>query len=101
MVFFFSVPTGLLINMIGRRKTVLLSLLVITLALIVPAIGYSFTFMLLSFSLLGIDALPGVDGGIQQVLDGKLKATFIYPTGGDKVIYLAMDILQKRPLPIS
>ncbi|KAA6325837.1 Protein TsgA [termite gut metagenome] len=58
MVFFWffiiSVPTGLLMNKIGRRKTVLLSLIVTVLALIVPVISYSFTFMLISFSLLGI-----------------------------------------------
>jgi fucose permease len=52
--FIFSVPTGLLMNKIGRRKTVLLSLIVTVLALIVPVVGYSFAFMLISFSLLGI-----------------------------------------------
>jgi signal transduction histidine kinase/DNA-binding response OmpR family regulator len=46
---------------------------------------------------IGIDALPGKDGGIEQVLDNKLKATFIYPTNGDKIIRLAMDILQGKP----
>ncbi|MDR2087257.1 MAG: substrate-binding domain-containing protein, partial [Dysgonamonadaceae bacterium] len=45
----------------------------------------------------GIDALPGIDGGIEQVLNHRLKATFIYPTAGDKIIQLAMNILQKRP----
>jgi fucose permease len=58
MVFFwffiFSVPTGLLMNKIGRRRTVLLSLIVTALALVVPIIFYDFTFMLVSFSLLGI-----------------------------------------------
>ncbi|GHT35205.1 MFS transporter [Bacteroidia bacterium] len=58
MVFFwflvFSIPTGLLMNKIGRRKTVLLSLIVTALALIVPVVNYNFAFMLLSFSLLGI-----------------------------------------------
>ncbi|MDR2472736.1 MAG: MFS transporter [Tannerella sp.] len=58
MVFFwfliFSVPTGLLMNKIGRRNTVLLSLVVTVLALIIPVIGYNFPLMLLSFSLLGI-----------------------------------------------
>jgi fucose permease len=52
--FIFSVPTGLLMNKIGRRKTVLLSLLVTTLALLVPVAGYNFTLMLVSFALLGI-----------------------------------------------
>jgi fucose permease len=58
MVFFwflvFSIPTGLLMNKIGRRKTVLLSLIATALALIVPVINYNFAFMLISFSLLGI-----------------------------------------------
>ena len=58
MVFFwfliFSVPTGMLMNKIGRRKTVVISLLVTALALLIPMVGYSFAFMLLSFSLLGI-----------------------------------------------
>ena len=52
--FFFSIPTGLLMNKIGRRKTVLLSLVVTALALLVPLVGYTFTLMLVSFSLLGI-----------------------------------------------
>lgn len=45
---------------------------------------------------LGIDALPGESGGIEQVLNHKLEATFIYPTGGDQIIQLALDILQGR-----
>ena len=34
---------------------------------------------------------------MEQVLEGVLDATFIYPTGGDKVMQVAMDILEKRP----
>lgn len=45
----------------------------------------------------GIDALPGKEYGVEQVITGVLDATFIYPTGGDKVIQIAMDILEKRP----
>lgn len=41
-----------------------------------------------------IDALPGAGLGIEQVLHKELDATFIYPTGGDKVIQLAMNILE-------
>jgi fucose permease len=52
--FVFSVPTGLLINRIGRRKTVVLSLAVTSLALLVPMFGYTFPIMMVSFSLLGI-----------------------------------------------
>ena len=58
MVFFwfliFSVPTGMLMNRIGRRKTVLLSLIITTAALALPYLNYSFASMLVSFSLLGI-----------------------------------------------
>lgn len=58
MVFFwflvFSVPTGMLMNHIGRRKTVLISLAVTALALLLPIVNYTFISMLVSFSLLGI-----------------------------------------------
>ncbi|MCM1483472.1 MAG: MFS transporter [Muribaculaceae bacterium] len=58
LVFFwfliFSVPTGMLMNRIGRKKTVLISLMVTALSLIFPIFGDSYIIMLLSFSLLGI-----------------------------------------------
>lgn len=58
LVFFwfliFSVPTGMLMNEIGRRKTVLLSLGVTAVSLLLPVFGDSFGIMLVSFSLLGI-----------------------------------------------
>jgi fucose permease len=58
LVFFwfliFAVPTGLLMNRIGRKKTVLLSLAVTLISLIIPLFGESFTIMLIAFSLLGI-----------------------------------------------
>ncbi|WP_321478460.1 MFS transporter [uncultured Bacteroides sp.] len=58
MVFFWflicSVPTGMLMNKIGRRKTVLLSLVVTVFALLLPVLDYNFYIMLVSFSLLGI-----------------------------------------------
>jgi fucose permease len=50
----FSVPTGMLMNKIGRRKTVLLSLGVTAAALLMPSLHYSFTWMMVSFCLLGI-----------------------------------------------
>ena len=52
--FVFSIPTGMLMNKIGRRKTVIISIIVTMGALIVPLINYSFVSMLISFSLLGI-----------------------------------------------
>ncbi|WP_262278804.1 MFS transporter [Hallella absiana] len=58
LVFFwfliFSVPTGVLMNKIGRKKTVLLSLVVTVVSLLLPLFGESFGLMLVSFSLLGI-----------------------------------------------
>ena len=58
MVFFwflvFAVPTGLLMNKIGRKNTVLLSLIITLPALLVPIFSYSFASMLISFTLLGI-----------------------------------------------
>ena len=58
LVFFwfliFSVPTGILMNRIGRKKTVLLSLVVTFVSLLLPVFGESYLLMLCSFSLLGI-----------------------------------------------
>lgn len=58
LVFFwfliFSVPTGMLMNRIGRKRTVLLSLAVTVVSLLVPLFSAGFAAMLLSFSLLGI-----------------------------------------------
>ena len=45
----------------------------------------------------GIDALPGKGGGIKLVRDGVLDASYIYPTRGDLVMRLALDILEGRP----
>ena len=58
MVFFWflvaSVPTGMLMNRIGRHKTVLLSLVITLLAVALPLIDYNLPLMVISFSLLGI-----------------------------------------------
>lgn len=58
LVFFwfliFAVPTGLLMNRIGRKKTVLLSLIITFISLLIPVFGDSYGIMLCSFSLLGI-----------------------------------------------
>lgn len=58
LVFFwfliFSVPTGMLMNKIGRKKTVLLSLVITAFSLLLPLFGESYSLMLVSFSLLGI-----------------------------------------------
>jgi len=45
---------------------------------------------------LGVDGLPGNEGGIQMVLDNVLDATFMYQTGGGLAIQTANDILNKR-----
>ena len=49
-----SIPTGMLMNRIGRKKTVLLSFGITTLAMLVPVIRYNFAFVLVAFALLGI-----------------------------------------------
>lgn len=58
LVFFwfliFSVPTGMLMNKIGRKKTVLVSVVVTVLSLLLPIFDDSYYTMLISFSLLGI-----------------------------------------------
>ncbi|MDE5826551.1 MAG: MFS transporter [Duncaniella sp.] len=58
LVFFwfliFSVPTGILMNKIGRKRTVLISLIVTAASLIVPMVGDNYYFMLIAFSFLGI-----------------------------------------------
>ncbi len=58
LVFFwfliFSVPTGMLMNKIGKKKTVLLSLAVTVVSLMLPLFGENFPIMLAAFSLLGI-----------------------------------------------
>ena len=58
LVFFwfliFSVPTGLLMNKIGRRNTVLLSIVLTIGSLVVPIFGDTYPMMLVAFSLLGI-----------------------------------------------
>lgn len=58
LVFFwfliFGVPTGMLMNRIGRKKTVMLSMLLTVAALVIPLFHYSFATMGIAFSLLGI-----------------------------------------------
>lgn len=58
LVFFwfliFAVPTGLLMNKIGRKKTVMISILVTAASLFIPLFGDTYMVMLIAFSLLGI-----------------------------------------------
>ena len=78
LVFFwfliFSVPTGMLMNRIGRKNTVLLSLAVTLLSLIVPLFGNSYGLMLVAFSLLGIG------NAIMQTSLNPLVSNLIAPT---------------------
>ncbi len=77
LVFFwfliFSIPTSVLMNRIGRKRTVLLSLGVTVVSLVMPLFGESFAVMLLSFSLLGIgNALmqTSLNPLVTQVING-------------------------------
>ena len=82
LVFFwfliFSVPTGMLMNKIGRKKTVLLSLIITVVSLLLPIFGETFGIMLVSFSLLGIgNALmqTSLNPLVSAVTDGKNLAS--------------------------
>ncbi len=50
----FSVPTGMLMNKIGRKKTVLLSLIITIVGLLIPLIDYSLPVVLAAFAMIGI-----------------------------------------------
>ena len=86
LVFFwfliFSVPTSMLMNKIGRKKTVVLSLIVTVLSLFIPLFGNTYGIMLLSFSLLGIgNALmqTSLNPLVQTVLgDGNLSSSLTF-----------------------
>lgn len=84
MVFFwffiFAVPTGMLMNRIGRRKTVVISLVITALSLLIPFVDYSFTSMLISFSLLGIgNALMQVSLNplLSNIVSGEKLASYM------------------------
>jgi fucose permease len=54
MFLLFSIPTGILMNKIGRKRTVLASNVITIIAMFLPLIGYSFAISLVAFALLGI-----------------------------------------------
>ena len=85
LVFFwfllFSVPTGMLMNKIGRKNTVLLSLVVTVVSLLLPIFGESFMLMLIAFSLLGIgNALmqTSLNPLVTSVIQGNLASTLTF-----------------------
>ena len=85
LVFFwfliFSVPTGMLMNRIGRKRTVLLSIVVTVLSLILPVFGNSYPLMLVAFSLLGIgNALmqTSLNPLVSNIVTGNLSATLTF-----------------------
>lgn len=84
MVFFWflvcSVPTGMLMNKIGRRKTVLISLGITIAALLLPVLAYNFPVMMLAFALLGIgNALLQVSLNplVSNIVSGDKLASFM------------------------
>lgn len=84
MVFFWflvcSVPTGMLMNKIGRRKTVLISLGVTIAALALPLLSYNFATMMIAFALLGIgNALMQVSLNplVSNIVSGDKLASFM------------------------
>lgn len=85
LVFFwfliFSVPTGMLMNKIGRKRTVLLSIIVTVLSLILPIFGNSYPLMLVAFSLLGIgNALmqTSLNPLVSNIVTGNLSSTLTF-----------------------
>ncbi len=85
LVFFwfliFSVPTGMLMNRIGRKRTVLLSIVVTVLSLILPVFGNSYPLMLVAFSLLGIgNALmqTSLNPLVSNIVTSNLSATLTF-----------------------
>ncbi|HEX7494371.1 MAG TPA: substrate-binding domain-containing protein, partial [Bacteroidales bacterium] len=47
--------------------------------------------------IIGVDGLNTAKGGVNMVLEGFIDGTVLYPTGGDKAIQLALDILTGKP----
>jgi ribose transport system substrate-binding protein len=43
--------------------------------------------------------LPGPEGGRQAVADGRLQATFVYPTGGREAVEMAAKLLAGEQVP--
>ena len=85
LVFFwfllFSVPTGVLMNKIGRKNTVLLSQVVTVVSLLLPLFGETFPIMLISFSLLGIGNTlmqTSLNPLVTQVIQGNLASTLTF-----------------------
>ena len=85
LVFFwfliFSIPTGMLMNKIGRKNTVLLSLLVTVVSLLLPVFGSGFELMLVSFSLLGIGNTlmqTSLNPLVSQVVKGNLASALTF-----------------------
>lgn len=52
--FILAIPTGLLMNRIGRKRTVVISFAFTFVAMLIPTLHYSFASILVAFSLLGI-----------------------------------------------
>ena len=52
-----------------------------------------------SLKIIGIDGLPGAEGGAKAVADGKLDATFLYPNCSKEAIETAVKIMNKQEVP--
>jgi Fucose permease len=49
-----SVPTGIMMNKLGRKRTVVISMAISMIAMLLPLVSYNFPMILLAFGLLGI-----------------------------------------------
>ena len=96
LVFFwfliFSVPTGILMNRIGRKNTVLLSLVVTVVSLILPIFGESYGLMLAAFSLLGIG---------NALMQTSLNPLITNIIKGDKLASTMTFSCRHRSIPLS
>ena len=104
LVFFwfliFSVPTSMLMNKIGRKNTVLLSLVVTAVSLLLPLFGETYGLMLVSFSLLGIGNIASLT---LETLTGKIVNEFfrdikkIQRNSEHTITFVVMDHIGKTP----
>ncbi len=46
--------------------------------------------------IIGVDAVPGA--GLEAIADGRINASFMYPTGGEQIIRTAMTLLEGKPV---
>ena len=98
-----SIPTGMIMNKLGRKNTVLLSMGVTAVAMLLPLIDYNFSLTLLTFALLGIGNTilqVSLNPMIAQVVSEKKMASILVVYAGTTLlagIWLLLSIDTDRP----